>query len=166
MLVLETQMVVEGLTGRQITDFLLTGGDDRYQAWWPGTHVQFHVLEHGTRADHVGDVVLMDELIGTRRVRMAAEVIEVVPGEKVEWQLQIRRHRVPARLTLQLRTLDHGVELRHTITAGWSGLGRILDPLWRLYFTRSFARALDRHVHVEFPLLRELLRREASDGRR
>ncbi len=81
MLTLESEMTVNGLTGREITDFLLDCGDDSYQAWWPGTHLELHVLEHGSGDDHVGDVVLMDEYVGSRRVRMVGEVIEAVAGE-------------------------------------------------------------------------------------
>ena len=37
--------------------------------------------------NHVGDVVLMDEYVGSRHVRMVGEVIEAVPGEKIVWRL-------------------------------------------------------------------------------
>jgi hypothetical protein len=157
-------MRVDGLTGREITDFLLDCGDDSYQAWWPGTHLELHLLEHGPRDDHVGDVVLMDEYIGSRRVRMAGEVIEAAPAKKIVWQLRQGGLRLPVRLTLALSDDKHGVHLRHTITAGWSGHGRVLDPLWRLYFSRSFAGAMDRHVHTEFPLMRNLLHRARTDS--
>lgn len=164
MLTLESVMTVDGLTGREITDFLLDCGDDRYQAWWPGTHLELHVLEHGPGADHVGDVVLMDEYIGRRRVRMVGEVIEVAAGKRIVWQFRPGGLHLPVRLTLALSDEGRGVRLRHTITAGWSGRGRVLDPLWRLYFSRSFAGAMDRHVHTEFPLMRDLLHRTPRDS--
>ena len=158
MLILQSQVTVPGVTGREITDFMLDCADDRYQAWWPGTHLEFHILVRSSRDDHVGDVVLMDEYVGSRRVRMVGEVIEAVPGETIVWQLRLGRHlRVPVRLSLTLDTAEEGVALCHTITAGWSGVGRRLDPLWRLYFSNSFARAMDRHAHTEFPLLGNLL---------
>ena len=160
MLELESQVTVDGLTGAEVTDFLLDCEDARYQAWWPGTHLQLHPVAHGPGDEHVGDVVLMDELIGSRRVRMAAEVAEVEPGEKLVWRMRWRRVRLPVRLTLTLQPLAHGVRVRHVITAGWSGPGRIIDPLWRLYFSPSFEAAMDRHAHTEFPLLRDLLRAE------
>jgi hypothetical protein len=40
----------------------------------------------------------------------------------------------------------------------------MLDPLWRLYFSPAFARAMDRHVQTEFPLLRALLLRDRSEA--
>jgi uncharacterized protein YndB with AHSA1/START domain len=157
-------MTVNGLTGREITDFLLDCGDDRYQAWWPGTHLELHVLEQGSGGDHVGDVVLMDEYVGSRRVRMVGEVVEAVPGERIVWRFRPGGLRLPVRLILALSNDEHGVRLRHTITAGWSGRGRMLDPLWRLYFSRSFAGAMDRHVRTEFPLMRDMLHRAPTDS--
>ena len=164
MLTLESEMTVNGLTGQEITDFLLDCDDDSYQAWWPGTHLELHVLEHGPGDDHVGDVVLMDEYIGSRRVRMVGEVIEAVPGKRIVWQFRPGGLRLPVRLTLALNTEERRVHLRHTITAGWTGRRRVLDPLWRLYFSRAFAGAMDRHVHTEFPLMRDLLHRARTDS--
>lgn len=157
MLTLQSEVTVPGVTGLEITDFMLNCADDRYQAWWPGTHLEFHVLARSSRGDHVGDVVLMDEYVGSTRVRMVAEVTEAVPGEKIVWQLRLGRVRTPVRLSLVVTTGEDGVALCHTITAGWSGVGRWLDPLWRLYFSKSFAHAMDRHAHTEFPLLGNLL---------
>ncbi len=165
MLTVETAMTVAGLTGRDVTDFLLECDDVRYQAWWPGTHLELHVLERGG-ANHVGDLVLMDEYVGSRHLRMVGEVESVVPGERIVWRLGWGRFRLPLpiRLTVALRTADPGVHLRHTITAGWAGPGRLLDPLWRLYLSPSFRGAMDRHVHTEFPLLRDMLARERADA--
>jgi hypothetical protein len=63
-LTLRPDVVVPGVTGRQISDFLLAPTDDRYRRWWPGTHLRFHVVRAGRR-DHRGDVVLMDEFVGS-----------------------------------------------------------------------------------------------------
>lgn len=52
----------------------------------------------------------------------------------------------------------YGVMITHRIRAGWAGWGRILDPLFRLYFSRSFAAALDTHVRTELRLFGERLR--------
>ncbi|MCV7079001.1 hypothetical protein [Mycobacterium szulgai] len=157
MLTLESEVAVEGLTGREVTDFMLDCRDDTYQAWWPGTHLEFHLLKHGTGGDHVGDLVLMDEYVGSRRVRMLGEVIDAVPAERIAWQLRRGRLRLPVRVTLALSTAGQEVRVRHTVTVGWTAHGRWLDPLWRLYFSRCFAGAMDRHVRTEFLLMRHLL---------
>jgi predicted secreted protein len=154
MLRIRTEIFVAGINCRQITDFLLDCADERYQQWWPGIHRRFHPLVLGQ--NHVGDEVLMDEYVGGRRIRMTGVVLEAIPGEQVVWQLK-RGVRLPVRLTLELADRDGGVALRHTITAGYRGIGRVLDPLLRLYFSPAFATAMDEHVRTEFPLLRDLL---------
>jgi hypothetical protein len=156
-LTVQSQVTVESLTGREVTDFLLDARDDRYQAWWPGIHLELHPVRSGHRADHVGDVLFMDEFIGSRRVRSVVEVVESVPGERVVWQARLRGRRLPVRLALEVRDDSGHVELIHTVTAGWSGRGAVLDPLWRLYFSRSFEQAMERHVRTEFRRLRDLL---------
>lgn len=166
-LTLETEMTVEGLTGREITDFFSDLSDDTYRAWWPGTHLGTHVLKRGAGGNHVGDVGVMDEYVGSRHVRIGLEVKDWVPGERIVWQFRQGRLPLPVWLTLALSSGEHGVRLRHTITAGWSGRGRWLDPLWRLIFSRSYAGAMDRHVRTEFPLMRNLLhqaRTASTDG--
>ena len=154
MLTIQSAIVVDGITGREISDFLLTCTDESYRRWWPGTHLQLHTRARGT--DHVGDVVFMDEFIGKRRVRMTGVVVEAVPGKKIVWRLK-QWIRLPVSLTLELTDRDGGVALQHTIRGGFGGAGRILDPLFRLYLSTEFAAAMDDHVRTEFPLLRDRL---------
>lgn len=44
MLTIESQLTVPGLTGAEVTDYLLNCTDETYQAWWPGVHRAFHPL--------------------------------------------------------------------------------------------------------------------------
>jgi hypothetical protein len=155
MLTIESTTFVPGTDGRAITDFLLDCDDERYRRWWPGTHLHLHPVARGGR-DHVGDVVLMDEYVGRRHLRMNGVVRQVVPGRLVVWQLE-RGLRLPARLTLELDDRAGGVGVRHTIRAGYEGIGRVLDPLLRLYFSPAFAAAMDDHVRTEFPMLADRL---------
>jgi hypothetical protein len=156
-LTLETDLTVKGLTGREITDFLLDPHDHHYQDWWPGTHLAFHRTKAGPGTEHLGDLVLMDEYVGSRRLRMVGEVVEAISGERIVWQMRPWGLRLPVRVTLTLQTDGADVRVRHVISAGWAGRARALDGLWRLYFSPSFAAAMDRHVRTEFPLLRDLL---------
>ena len=154
MLMLQTKLRVEGITGKEIFDFLANPNDQAYQQWWPGTHLQLHPLKR--TEDHVGDVIYMDEYIGERRVRMKGVVVEAVPEHKLVWRLR-KVIKLPVRLSLDLTDDESGVAITHTIEAGFKGPGRPLDPLIRLYFSRKFAAALDDHVKTEFPLLRDRL---------
>ena len=156
MLALETTIRVDGVTGTEVFDFLVDPDDESYRAWWPGTHLEFHTVARGEA--HVGDVVYMDEYVGSRRLRMSATVRAAQPGKTLVWQLK-KGISLPARLCLELDDYDGGVTIRHTTRAGFRGAGRVLDPALRLLFSRSFADDLDQHVRTEFPLLRDLLTR-------
>jgi hypothetical protein len=98
----------------------------------------------------------MDEYVGRRHLRMAAVAVQAVPGRLLVWRLR-RGVRLPARLILELDDRDGGVAVRHTIRAGFGGIGRVLDPLLRLYLSPAFAAALDDHVRTEFPMLADRL---------
>jgi hypothetical protein len=162
MVTFETRIQVDEITATEIFDFLADPDDESYRAWSPGTHLQLHTVEGGD--EHLGDVVFMDEYIGKRRLRMRALVTDAVPGRKLDWQLR-KGIRLPARLSLGLEDYEGGVEITHTVRAGFRGLGRILDPVLRVVMSERFARDLDDHVRTEFPLLRDLLRkRRAGDA--
>jgi hypothetical protein len=161
MLVIASEVEVPGLTGLEVTDFMLSCDDRRYQGWWPGTHLQLHPV--GQPRATVGDAVVMDEFIGARRLRLRGVVEAVEPGRRIIWRFR-KFIPLPARLTLVLSPIEGGVMLRHTVTAGWAGIGRVLDPLLRLYFTVRFTADLDAHVRTEFPLLRDYLRTGPAAG--
>ena len=156
MLTLETEIFVEGTTGSEILDSLLSCTDEEYRRWWPGTHLEFHTMRQGPGPHHRGDVVLMDEYIGTRRVRLTGVVESVVPGRVVIYRLR-KAIPLPARLRIDCHDRDGGVALRHTIRAGFGGAGRILDPVLRGFLSPAFAEAMDEHVRTEFPRLRDRL---------
>jgi hypothetical protein len=99
----------------------------------------------------------MDEFVGSRRLRMTGIVVEVEPGRRIVWQLK-RWIRLPAWLRLELEDQADGSFVRHTVQVGYRGLGRVLDPILRLYVSRRFAAELDEHVRTEFPKLGGLLR--------
>lgn len=162
MLTLESVVTVRGIAAHELFDLMLECDDRRYRAWWPGTHHQFHVVRPSPRGDHLGDVVWMDELVGDRHLRMSASVCDVVPGERIAWQLRPWGLRPPVRLTLTVRETNDGLRIRHTLTAGWTGWARVADPLWRLYFNRSFAAAMDQHARSEFTRLPGLLHRDVG----
>ena len=127
---------------------MLSPTDERYRAWWPGTHLQFHIV--ASRTDHVGDLVWMDEYVGSRRLRMTGVVIEAEPGRTIVWQLE-RWVRLPAVLRLELVDQGGGCLVRHRTEVGYRGIGRIFDPLLRLSVYPRFAAQLDEHVRAEFP---------------
>lgn len=155
MITIQSRVYVDGINGQKLADFLLGCTDQAYQAWWPGTHLRLHTVRR--YPNHVGNVVLMDEFIGKRRVKMVG-VVRVARPDRIVWQLK-KGSLLPVRLILELGDDAAGVAITHTIQAGFRGLGHLFDPVFRLYFSDQFARAIDQHVRVEFPMLRDLLRR-------
>jgi len=143
----------------EVFNFLINPTDREYQKWWPGTHIELHNLRQSP--DIVGNIIYMDEFIGKHRVKMTAIVIEAEPGTKIIWQLK-KLVRLPVWLSLELGDDKEGVEITHTIKAGFEGGGRILDFIFRLYFSNEFAKAMDEHVRIEFPKLRDLLSAASS----
>ena len=156
MIEIRTVTHVAGLKGIEVTTFLLNPTDAEYRMWWKGTHLQFHPV---TGSPGTGSTFYMDEYIGARRVRLTAILLESVPGRSITWQLK-KIIKLPAWLLLELEDDAEGVTITHSIRAGFAGAGRILDPLLRLYFSKSFTRAMDEHVKIEFPKLRDMLHRQ------
>jgi hypothetical protein len=151
-----TRTHVAGLTGREITDFLSTCDDEAFRRWWPGTHFQLHTVKGvpGT----LGSTIVMDEMIGQRRVKVRCELAELVPGRKLVWQLRRPLFRLPVKLIFVLEDDEAGVQAEHRIEVGYVGAGAFLDPLLRPFFPARFAADKDEHVRTELPKLRELLR--------
>ena len=87
-------------------------------------------------------------------------VLEALPARRIVWQLE-KGIRLPAWLRLELKDEGAGVSIAHTIQAGFAGIGRLLDPILRIYFSPEFERAMDEHVKAGFPRLRDMLR---ADG--
>jgi hypothetical protein len=121
--------------------------------------LQFHLL--AATPGHVGDLVRMDEYVGSHRLRMDAVVVEAVPGQRIAWQLK-RWVRLPAWLRIEVTDQDDGCLVRHIVEIGYRGAGRLLDPLLRLCVSQRFSDELDEHVSTEFQKLRDVLRSAQS----
>lgn len=154
MIALTTRFRVEGLTGREITDFLLNAGDEEYRRWWPGTHLEFHTVRR--MAGNIGNLLHFEEFVGDHRERTDALVVDLVPGRRLKWQIK-RRVRLPVWILLEFEDDAGGVTITHHLQAGFDGAGRVLDPIFRLYFSREYEKALEAHARTEFPMLRDLL---------
>lgn len=160
MFTIQSKVHVEGIGGLPIFSFLVDPNDSAYQDWWPGIHLKFHTLR-GTPGS-VGSLVYMDEYVGKRRVCMTGVVSEAEPGKRITWQFKALI-RLPVWLRLELEDDNHGVVITHEIRAGFRGIGSVLDVLLRLYFSETFAKAMDEHAQTEFPRLGELLLMPVSE---
>lgn len=154
MITIQSKVRVADVNGADILNFMLNCTDQRYQAWWPCTHLAFHTVKR--RPGDVGNIIYMDEYVGPRRIKMQGVVTQVLPGKKIVWQFK-QIVRLPAWLILEADDDDKGVMLTHTLQTGFKGIGSILDPVLRLYLSDAFARAMDEHAQAEFSMLGKLL---------
>ncbi|MHB9003946.1 MAG: hypothetical protein ACYC6C_07755 [Coriobacteriia bacterium] len=153
MLVTESSMHVAGMSADSVVDFFLHPSDELYQAWWPGVHFSMHALNDQVG---VGQVVYMDEMVGTRRLRFTCIVTDL-SADRITWQFR-RLVRLPCWLSLRIIDDALGATITHTISAGYSGpAGRFLDPLLRLHFSSRFERMMDEHFRAEFSALPQVI---------
>jgi hypothetical protein len=146
-------MFVPGMRAAAVIGFFLHADDASYRAWWPDVHLAMHALEG---EPGLGQVVWMDEYVGTRRLKFACVVTDL-GADRITWQFRTLV-RLPAWLDLQIVDSDGGATITHTIRAGFDGaLGRALDPLLRLYFSERFEQMMDEHFRTEFMALPALL---------
>lgn len=160
MITYETKVHVGRVVAFRVYRFFLQPGGAGRQPGWSKTRLKLHMIKHVP--GDIGSVVYVDEDIGGRRVRAKAVIVEAVPGRRLV--LQVRKLiRLPAWLVMTFEDVAGGVEVTHSLHIGYRGLGVLLNPLLRLYFPRSFARALDDHFKAEFPRLEDLLYVDTSE---
>jgi hypothetical protein len=155
MVVLQTRVPVEGITGKHVTDFFINCTDSDYQRWWEGTHLQFHTINR--TADIIGSLVYFDEYVGKHRLKFKGRITEYAAGKRIEYRMA-RGLSLPAWLVLEFQDRPGGVDIVHTVKAGYQHVGRILDPLIRLHLSEAFEKALNEHAQAEFSRLGKLLR--------
>jgi len=157
MITYTTRFTVTGISAREIYYFLLNCDDDQYRRWWPGTHLAFHTI-HRTPSN-VGNLVYMDEYVGDFHLRFHAVVKDLVPDREIVWQMRALGILLPAWVRITLSQTPDGVTLTHTVSAGYRGVGSLLDILMRRYLSRKFERQMAEHAHIEFNRLRDLLQK-------
>lgn len=145
--------VQSGQSGEFYT-FMLNCTNDQYQAWWPGTHLAWHTIVDRPRK--IGSVVYFDEYVGKRRLKFEAIITELVPDQKIVWQLK-KWVPLPAWIILEFKDSLNRIEITHTLSIGFQGFGRLLDLVLRLFFTPGYAKDLDEHARTEFPRLASML---------
>ncbi|MCL2353419.1 MAG: hypothetical protein FWC69_02175 [Defluviitaleaceae bacterium] len=144
------KLIVPNAKAHQFYDFMINPTDKTYSEWWPGEHLQFHIVKPGDE-NHLGDIVFVDEYLGKkRRLTFYGVVVTADYPNKIEWQMMKGKVRLPAVLELGLIDTNEGIALKHELRIGYKGIGRALDPFIRLYFNKSFQKALEDHCEVEW----------------
>ena len=161
MITLHSEVSVQGIRGDEFLNFMLNCTDADYQEWWPDVHLAFHAIQR--YPNEIGNIVYFDEFIGTTRLKFKGVVKEYIPGRKITWQM-IRGVRLPTWLEIECKQPTDDLHIVHTLKAGFSGLGKIFDPLIRVYLSENFCVELNDHAQTEFPMLVKLLIKRRESG--
>ena len=157
-----TQIVVLNAKAEQFYDFMINPDNDRYREWFPNEHLAFYITKPGA-INHLGDEVFYDEYLGsTRRLKFFADVITANRPTSAAWQMKLMRLRLPAVLSLELTDTPNGLQIDHELSIGFNGIGKVFDPIIRLYFTKSFSDALSKHCLEEWPRLGKYLTNQVA----
>jgi hypothetical protein len=151
---LRSEVNVHGIHGEEFLDFMLNCTDVDYQEWWPGVHLAFHTIQR--YPGEIGNIVFIDEYVGETHLKFKGVITEYVLGRKIVWQM-IMGMKLPAWVEIECEQRSNQLHITHTLTAGFQGLGKIFDPLFRIYLSEGFSVALDQHAQIEFPMLAEIL---------
>jgi len=160
------EVPVQNATASMFYDFMIAPTSARYRAWWPGEHLDFNIVKRGAK-NHLGDVVFMDEYLGSKNRRLTgfAVIVRAKRPNHIVWQMKKAGLRLPIFVSLRLKDTPNGVIVKHEVRIGYRSLGTALDPLIRLYFNKSYQHALEVHCKKEWPMLAKYLEREASEQR-
>lgn len=154
MITIQSIVQVKGIKSQQVIDFMLNCTDTDYQNWWPGTHLAFHTRKH--YPNNLGNLVYFDEYVGPNRLKFQGTVTEINPERKIVWRMQ-KGIKLPAWLILEFEQQSESVKIIHTLEVGYNGIGKIFDPLLRLYLSDAFISELNQHAQFEFQELGRIL---------
>ncbi len=154
MIVFQTTGTVKNLSARDTQNFLLNCTDEMYQKSWPGVHIQKHPIKKGG-PDHIGDVIYAFEHVGKHTIEVTMKVTEYIPEKILKFRVKmgIAGSLVPVYLHVETMDMPEGVHLLNRFSLGWSGIGRILDPVIGFFFPKELRDAMDEHVATEWPLI-------------
>lgn len=154
MITLKTIVNVKGITSKDIYDFMLNCTDADYQKWWKGTHLICHTVKK--YPGDIGNLVYADEFVGKYRFKGYVVITGLVPYSEMVYQIK-KFVKLPAWFKMQFEDLDDGINIVHIVEAGFNGIGKIFDPIFRLFLNEDFENHLNAHAHEEFPKLAEML---------
>jgi len=159
MVTLETTVLIKGIVAREIYDFMLNLTDTDYQQWWQGTHLVCHTVKK--YPGNIGNLIYVDEYVGKYRLKGYAVVAKLVPYQEIVYQIIILI-KIPAWFIMKFEEGPDGIKIIHVVKAGFNGLGKVFDPLIRLFLTNEFEKHLTAHAQEEFPKLASLLAKRSS----
>ena len=138
-------------------DFMVAPPPEVYARWLPDEHHEFHVAKRGKETP-VGDLIYFDQHISPKyRLKIHAIIRIANKPSRVVFQMRKLGVNLPGHLELAFIDTAEGLLLTETIRIGFSGFGKILDPVIRVAFNKSFFKEMNAHHKREWVNLAEIL---------
>ena len=124
----------------------------------------FSITTYG-KENHFSDAILAVEYLGEnrriafngRRVSFFGVVLRKRHSVKLKGWAKNINIRIPMIMELELYTTDEGALAKHKLCFGYLGIGRLLNPLIKLYCNKSFCKGFKEHCEMEWLKLAERL---------
>ena len=151
-------MNVPNAKAEQFYNFMINPETEKYKQWLPDEHFEFYFVKK-SKTSPLNDLVYFDEILGTRkhRLKFYAKIVKTEKLNKVVFQMKKFGIKLPAFLDLEFANNEKGLALRHEVRIGWKGLGKIIDPLVKIFYNKLFFKALESHCHREWPVLADIV---------
>ena len=149
-----------GANAAAFFEFMINPPPETYARWLPGEHHEFHIVKH-SKAPPIGDLIFFDQHI-SKKHRLTFYAVTIIADKTNHVLYQMRKFGInlPGYLDLRFQETTEGLLLTETIRVGFNGIGKIIDPILRLFFNKSFFIAMNGHHKREWENLAEILRND------
>jgi hypothetical protein len=151
------ESMLQNAVAVQFFDFMVNPSPETYARWLPGEHHKFHVVKRNKNTP-VGDLIYFDQHIGTKyRLKFYATIRIADNPKHILFQMRKFGIDLPGYLDLKFCDTADGLILIETIRIGFNGFGKLVDPVIRLFFSKSFFSEMNNHHKREWVSLAEIL---------
>lgn len=149
---------LSGAKAEQFYAFMINPIPEIYRHWLPEEHHKFYVVKHG-RQTPIGDLVYYDQHISkSHRLNFYAIIRVAKNTNKIVFQMRKFGINLPAYLDLEFHDTTSHLFLKEEIRIGFDGIGKILDPVIKMFFNKSFFNAMNSHHKREWSCLADIMK--------
>lgn len=149
---------LEDAKAEQFYAFMIEPVPEIYRHWLPEEHHEFYIVKRGKKTP-VGDLIYYDQHISkSHRLAFNAIIRVAKKPDKIVMQMRKFGINLPAYLDLEFHDTPNHLLLKEEIRIGFGGVGKILDPIIKLFFNKMFFDALNGHHKREWTCLAKILK--------
>ena len=144
-----TEIIVHGISPKQIYDFMFSLTNEKYLQWHR-EHKEFKVIKE--TKDTIGSVFYFNEVINDFKIDYDWKVVSVERNKKII--MKASKYLIPIYLEITLKEEGNNTQVKHHLKTGNCVTYWIIK---KYFFTEERSRDLDRHVKEEFTNLEWLI---------